>query len=341
MGRMTGYSWSQLKRLIAQYREKRWLGRTASNRHTFITRYTPSDVLLLAQTDEAHQTLSGPATKKLFERAYQVYGDTAYDRLAFISVSHLYNLRKGDFYQRQRRHFTKTQKSAVQIGTRRKPNPEGEPGYIRIDTVHQGDKDKQKGVYPINAVDEVTQFEVICSVEKISENYLIPVLEEILAAFPLAINNFHYYLGRYLADQLKLLSGNKAVIANGYTGAGKHTERTSASLRGTKQPRVQSSEPWVASYLAMTDLCPLQPKLGTLAQRREKQPRKHGAQFHWVASPFAALGVAMTVFDNNNTNANEGYGRSFGTCGQSHGRNVENKKTFPTLLPTLHPHPLS
>ncbi len=191
MERMTGYSWSQLKRLIVQYREKRWIGRTASNRHTFAMHYTHSDVLLLAKTDEAHQTLSGPATKKLFERAYQVYGDPAYERLAYISVSHLYNLRKGTFYQRQRRHFTKTQKSAVQIGIRRKPNPQGQPGYIRIDTVHQGDQDKQKGVYHINAVDEVTQFEVICSVEKISENYLIPVLEELLAAFPFVILGFH------------------------------------------------------------------------------------------------------------------------------------------------------
>ena len=135
--------------------------------------------------------MSGPATKKLFERAYQVYGDPAYERLAFISVSHLYNLRKGDFYRRQRRHFTKTQKSAISIGERRKPNPQGKPGYIRIDTVHQGDQDKQKGVYHINAVDEVTQFEVICSVEKISENYLIPVLEELLATFPFVIINFH------------------------------------------------------------------------------------------------------------------------------------------------------
>jgi len=157
MERMTGYSWSQLKRLIAQYRQKRWIGKTASNRHTFAKQYTQSDILLMAQTDEAHQTLSGPATKKLFERAYQVYSDPAYERLASISVSHLYNLRKGDFYQRQRRHFTKTQRSDVSIGERRKPNPQGKPGYIRIDTVHQGDQDKQKGVYHINAVDEVTQ----------------------------------------------------------------------------------------------------------------------------------------------------------------------------------------
>ena len=191
MERMTGYSWPQLKRLMAQYRENHWIGKTASNRHTFAKQYTPSDILLLVQTDEAHQTLSGPTTKKLFERAYQVYGDNAYERLALISVSHLYNLRKGDFYQRQRRHFTKTQKSAVSIGERRKPNPQGKPGYIRVDTVHQGDQDKQKGVYHINAVDEVTQFEVICSVEKISEAYLIPVLEELLAAFPFVVLNFH------------------------------------------------------------------------------------------------------------------------------------------------------
>jgi transposase InsO family protein len=191
MKRMTGYSWSQLKRLMSQYKERRWIGKATSNRHTFKKKYTQSDILQLAQTDEAHQTLSGPATKKLFERACHVYGDQTYERLALISVSHLYNLRKGDFYQRQRRHFTKTQKSRISIGERRKPNPQGKPGYIRIDTVHQGDQDKQKGVYHINAVDEVTQFEVICSVEKISEAYLIPVLEELLTAFPFVILSFH------------------------------------------------------------------------------------------------------------------------------------------------------
>ena len=191
MERMTKYSWSQLKRLIAQYREKHWIGRKASCRNTFAKRYTQNDTLLLVHTDEAHQTLSGYATKKLFERAYQVYGDASYERLSTISVSHLYNLRKSDLYKRQRRFFSKTQKTTVPIGERRRPRPEGQPGYIRIDTVHQGDQDKQKGVYHINAVDEVTQFEVICSVEKISEVYLIPVLEELLDTFPFVIINFH------------------------------------------------------------------------------------------------------------------------------------------------------
>ena len=38
--------------------------------------------------------------------------------------------------------------------------PEGRrPGFLRVDTVHQGDLDGNKGVYLINAVDEVTQFE--------------------------------------------------------------------------------------------------------------------------------------------------------------------------------------
>lgn len=210
MGLMTGYSWSQLKRLIAQYREKKWIGQSRSPRNTFTKRYTHIDICLLAQTDEAHQTLSGPATKKLFERAYHVYGEQAYERLAFISVSHLYNLRKSNGYIRQRRHFTKTQRTTVKIGERRKPRPNGQPGYIRIDTVHQGDQDKEKGVYHINAVDEVTQFEVVCSVEKISETYLVPVLEELLAAFPFVIINFHSdngseYINRVVANLLNKL----------------------------------------------------------------------------------------------------------------------------------------
>lgn len=205
---MTGYSWSQLKRLIAQYREKKWIGQSRSPRNTFTKRYTHIDICLLAQTDEAHLTLSGPATKKLFERAYYIYGEEGYERLANISVSHLYNLRKSTGYTRQRRHFTKTQRTAVKIGERRKPNPQGQPGYIRIDTVHQGDQDKEKGVYHINAVDEVTQFEVVCSVEKISENYLVPVLEELLQTFPFVIINFHSDNGSEYINQIvaKLLN---------------------------------------------------------------------------------------------------------------------------------------
>lgn len=191
LSRGSGYSRAQLTRLIQQYKTRHWIGKKDSAKTKFPTRYTNEDILLLVKTDTMHQQLSGSTTKKLFERAYHVYGEEAYIRLATISVAHIYNLRKSTFYQRQRRHFTKTQYTPVNIGERRKPNPNGKPGYIRIDTVHQGDQDKVKGVYHINAVDEVTQFQVVVSVERISENYLIPVLEQLLEAFPFKIINFH------------------------------------------------------------------------------------------------------------------------------------------------------
>ena len=112
--------------------------------------------------DEPHDTPSGPAVKKLCERALLVFGQTEYERLAQISVSHLYNLRKSVPYTRKRRHFEKTRSRQTPIGERRKPAPNGRPGTIRIDTVHQGDLDGKKGVYHVNATVEVTQFEVVC-----------------------------------------------------------------------------------------------------------------------------------------------------------------------------------
>ena len=148
--------------------------------------------------------------KKLCERACEVFGQTEYTSLASISVSHLYNLRKSTPYTRQRRHFEKTQPKPSKIGERRKPQPNGQPGYIRIDTVHQGDLDKHKGVYHINAVDEVTQFEVVCSVEKISERYLIPALEQLLETFPFTVLGFHSdngseYINKRVAELLEKL----------------------------------------------------------------------------------------------------------------------------------------
>ena len=77
------------------------------------------------------------------------------------------------------------------IGERKKPFPEGKPGYIRVDSVHQGDLDKEKGVYHVNLVDEVTQWEVVICVEGIAESFLLPALAEALAAFPFVIINFH------------------------------------------------------------------------------------------------------------------------------------------------------
>ncbi len=50
----------------------------------FLKVFDSRDVALLAETDERHGTLSGPATKKLLERAFELYGDSRYERLSRI-----------------------------------------------------------------------------------------------------------------------------------------------------------------------------------------------------------------------------------------------------------------
>ena len=208
--KISGYSRAQLTRLIKQHAKTRQLKINRIKKGVFVKHYTREDIVLLAKTDEYHQTLSGPATKKLFERGFKVFNDARYERLSTISVAHIYNLRKSSIYRDKRRIFTKTQRTAVSLGQRRKPSPNGRPGYLRIDTVHQGDQDGVKGVYYINAVDEVTQMEVICAVEKISEHYLIPVLEELLAGFPFEIKEIHSdngseYINKHVVELLNKL----------------------------------------------------------------------------------------------------------------------------------------
>ncbi|WP_257252369.1 MULTISPECIES: hypothetical protein [unclassified Endozoicomonas] len=186
----TGYSRAQITRLINQYITQGGLKRRQRTINGFQTRYTKADIRLLAYTDQLHSDLNGAAIKKICERAYRG-GDKRYERLATISVSHLYNLRQSTTYECVRRYKDGTHPTKTVIGTRRKPVPEGRPGFIRVDTVHQGDRDGVKGLYHINAVDGVTQYEVICTVEQISERYLVPVLESLLADFPFKLREFH------------------------------------------------------------------------------------------------------------------------------------------------------
>lgn len=190
--KVSGYSRQQLTRLIQRYTEHGILKRYQKTVNGLEPFYTAEDIKLLAQLDQRHDTPNGFMIKKLCERAYHCFDDMAYERLSYISVSHIYNLRKSSGYKKYRCHYEKTKSTkGIHIGERRKPQANGKPGYIRIDTVHQGDMDGRKGVYHINAVDEVTQFEVVVSVEKISEHYLIPALEILLASFPFNIINFH------------------------------------------------------------------------------------------------------------------------------------------------------
>lgn len=188
---MTGYSDAQLTRLIKKKRKfgKVFADKTA--RHKFPKIYTPEDISLLSKTDEAHSRLSGPATKRIFQREFNVFKKSEFARLKNISVSHLYNLRGTRQYQSGVKFFVKTKPTKVAIGERRKPEPLGEPGYLRVDSVHQGDLDKAKGVYHINLVDEITQWEIVGSVEKISERYLEKLLCDLILQFPFIIKGFH------------------------------------------------------------------------------------------------------------------------------------------------------
>lgn len=187
-----GYSRAQLTRLLARVVDGQALGkRYRAPAHAFAKRFTPVDALLLAEVDLAHGTMSGPATVHLLKRAFTAYGDARFERLASLSVSHLYNLRHSKTYFNQRVSFTKTRPVVNPIGIRRAPRPEGRPGFIRIDSVHQGDLDGTKGVYHINAVDIVTQWEVVATCERISEAFLLPVLKELMDQFPFEILGFH------------------------------------------------------------------------------------------------------------------------------------------------------
>jgi len=212
VGKVTGYSRSQASRLIREYQQTGRLRRTQYRRHRFARKYSPSDVILLARTDELHGYLSGPATKRIMERECQVYGHTEFGDISRISIAHLYNLRRSNTYRDIARRFTRTKPAVSKIGERAKPDPKGQPGHIRIDTVHQGDFKDQKGVYHINAVDEVTQWEIVASVQRIAEAYLVPVLENMLVQFPFIIRGFHSDNGSEFVNKTVASLLNKLLI---------------------------------------------------------------------------------------------------------------------------------
>lgn len=188
---MTGFSPAQAGRLIKKKKKTGKVLASSTKRNSFPTKYTPEDIARLVDTDNAHCRLSGKATKEILVREFEKFKKKDYERLSKISISHIYNLRGKRQYTSASLTYTKTQATNVQIGERRKPDNDGKPGYIRVDSVHQGDLDGVKGVYHINMVDEVTQWEVVGCVEKITEQYLEVLLEESIEQFPYEIINFH------------------------------------------------------------------------------------------------------------------------------------------------------
>lgn len=216
--KMTGYSDAQITRLISKKKQVGEIKGSTTKKNTFPKVYGPLDVGLLIKVDSAHGRLSGLATKRVLEREYTVYGKMEYEQLWHISSSHIYNLRATRQYRSKLGSFTKTNPTFIPIGERRRPENEGKPGYIRVDSVHQGDytdeNGQKKGVYHINLVDEVTQWEIVGSVEGISERFLVPLLELLIKQFPFLIINFHSdngseYINKIVARLLNKLTINQ------------------------------------------------------------------------------------------------------------------------------------
>ena len=208
--KVSGYSRSQICRLIRQYYQHGRLTKPNCQRHRFPKRYTQADIALLTKTDELHDCLSGPATKKIMEREWAVYGHMEFKNISQISIAHLYNLRNSYLYRNLNQHYTRSKPAVINIAERVRPEAGGKPGYLRVDTVHQGDQAGEKGAYHINAVDEVTQWEIMATTARISEYCLEPALEDILSGFPFVIRGFHSdngseFINRVVAELLNKL----------------------------------------------------------------------------------------------------------------------------------------
>jgi len=206
--RLTGYSRQHLTKLVCEYKKTGYIRHKPHRKSQgFQRKYSRDDIALLADVDKAVDGASGTIVKALCQREFEVYENTKFECISQISVSHLYNLRKSLTYQRCRRIFTKTQSTAVNIGERCKPITNGKPGYLRVDSVHQGDLDGKKGVYHINAVDEVTQWEVVVTVPRITDQFMVPALASILQQCPFITLGFHSdngseYINRRVAELL-------------------------------------------------------------------------------------------------------------------------------------------
>jgi transposase InsO family protein len=205
---ITGFHEAQLDRLLQQKLFNGEIKVAWGRRNKFPFTYTREDIELLAETDNLHERLAGPATKTILAQEFE-FGDKRYLRLSGISVSHIYNLRERPAYRFKALTVSRTKSVQVGIGKRAKPNPRGKPGHLRVDTVHQGDLNGIKGVYHINMVDEVTQWQIIACVEAISEDWLKDVLEAAILMFPFFIRGFHSDNGgEFINGQVAGMLGN-------------------------------------------------------------------------------------------------------------------------------------
>lgn len=199
----TGYKRSQLHHLV----ERALLGQLSQkpyHRKNAYHKYSTYDIGLLEKTDELHYRMSGAATHEILRREYEVFHHKRYENVSHVSVSHINNLRSEERYKAK--YLSHTQARLIPIGETAKPETNGNPGSIRVDTVHQSD------VYHINSVDEITQWEIAICVPHISEAYLYPVLKLLLAQYPFHIFNFHSDRGAEFINKIVAQLLNKLLI---------------------------------------------------------------------------------------------------------------------------------
>jgi len=294
IARLTGLSRAQVTRLITSYTASGRVKAASYQRRKFPTRYTKADVDLLAYVDRSHGNLSGPATKRILEREHHEYGQAAFERLAQISVAQIYRFRNSESYRKRNTSYQPTRPTPIPIGQRRKPRPEGRPGYLRIDTVHQGDRDGAKGLYHINAVDEVTQWEIVAATPQISELWLIPALEQILEQFPFVIRGFHsdngsefinYTVARLLEKLLIEQTKSRAYRSgdNGLVESKQSGGSQTSGLRPYRRPACRGNQSVSSPVFESVSQLPS-------ALRRSPDRRRTGRQ---TASHLPTLGHAL------------------------------------------------
>lgn len=201
--KLTGYKKAQLFRLTDRALWGNLIRKKYQRKNPNII-YLPSDVKLLEQTDELHFRLNSMATKEILRREQEIFHHQEYANISKVSSSHINNLRKRVIYKNSWVNGTKA--NEVNIGKTAPPEANNRPGSIRIDSVSQRD------VFHINAVDEVTQWEILICVPQISERYLSPALEILLDQFPFVIFNFHSDRGSEFINKVVAEILNKLLI---------------------------------------------------------------------------------------------------------------------------------
>lgn len=199
----TGYKHSQLHQLI----ENCLVSNLSHKKYIRVNvhrTYTGKDIELLEKTDELHYRLSSAATHEIMRREYEIFHHEDFKNISHISFSHINNIRGSEKYKAKYLHHT--QARLVPIGETTRPETNGIPGSIRVDTVHQRD------VYHINSVDEITQWEVAVCVPQISEEYLYHALKLLIKQYPFHIFNFHSDRGSEFINKIVARLLNKLLI---------------------------------------------------------------------------------------------------------------------------------